>query len=89
MTTEQVVTQVIEAVVVHPGDILVVSLAVTSQSEIAQFGTDLRARLGPDVIVVVIGGAVSIDVLRPDQLTPAASSPVDAAGPPAPSLGTG
>jgi len=64
MDTETV-EKVLEAVVLLPGDTLVVSFGEhVEPRELDAFTADMRARLGEDVRVVAIGGAVNIHVLR-------------------------
>lgn len=69
MSVEQVATQVVEAVVVLPGDTLVVSLpSARDLSEVDRYAEMIKSKLGDDVKVLVLGGAIGIHVLRPAEV---------------------
>ena len=62
-------TQVVEAVIVKPGDTLVISLPqVIDPRQLDEFTEAVRAKLGDEVKVFVLGGAVGVYVLRAGEV---------------------
>lgn len=69
MSAADVATAVVEAIVVHPGDTLVISLPETlDQKQFTEYVELLGARFDDGIKLVMLGGAIGIYVLRPGEV---------------------